>query len=123
VRRRRAARDVDEVADAAGDRLVAEQEVALPFDDVERLVLVAVDVRGRAAAGRHERLHREVRAAGLGAGHEEAVAVAGAEVRGAAGGRPVQHLAEGRRERHGCSLGSGSEDLPRRPRSRHQGIP
>jgi hypothetical protein len=45
--------DVDEVAGAARDNLFAEQELDLALNDVERLVLVAVDVRRRAAAGRH----------------------------------------------------------------------
>ena len=73
--------DVDEVSRAGVDRLVAETELDLALEQVEGLVLARVDVRRRAAAGRHERLHREVRAAGLLAGDEERVVVAGAPVR------------------------------------------
>jgi hypothetical protein len=51
-----AARHVDEVADACRDPLVSEQKAAFALEDVEGLVLVAVDVRRRTAAGRDDRL-------------------------------------------------------------------
>jgi hypothetical protein len=41
-----AARRVDEVADARRDPLVSEQKAAFALEDVERLVLAAVDVGG-----------------------------------------------------------------------------
>ena len=58
--------------------LVAKKDLEPAFEDVEGLLLARVDVRGRAAARRHERLHREVGAAGLLAGDQERVVVAGA---------------------------------------------
>src|SRR5215208_117237 len=69
----RPTRHIDEVADARGDPFLAEEDAALALDDVERLVLVAMDVGRWAAAGRDDRLHREVRAGCLGAGDEEPV--------------------------------------------------
>jgi hypothetical protein len=52
-----------------------------PLDQVEGLVLARVDMRGRtAAAGRHRRFHRKIRARRLLAGHEKRVAVAGTQV-------------------------------------------
>ena len=77
------------------------------LDDVERLVLVAVDVRRRPAAGRDHSLHGEVRAAGLLARDEEAIEVLRTPVRLAGAGRPVDQIAVRRRERaarHVCSL-------------------
>jgi hypothetical protein len=67
--------DVDEVARPGDDRLLAEQELNLALEQIEGLVLAGVDVGGPAARG-HERLHREVGAAGLLAGDEKRVVVA-----------------------------------------------
>jgi hypothetical protein len=89
------ARDVDEIADAGGDQLVAEQELGFALDDVERLVLAAVDVRRRAAAGGHDGLHGEVHPAGLGAGHQKPVPVARTDVDAALVGGEVKRLAVG----------------------------
>ena len=50
----------------------------MALDDVEGLVLVAMDVRRGTTAGRDERLHGEVRVAGLRTGDEEPVPVPGA---------------------------------------------
>ena len=71
----RAARDVDEVAGPGRDRLVAEAELDLALEEVEGLVLAAVNAAA-AATGWYERLHGEVRAAGLLPGDEKRVVVA-----------------------------------------------
>ena len=91
-----AARHVHEVPGAGRHPLVSEANRAPALDNVERLVLVAVDMWRRASTGRDDRLHREVRAAGLLTGDEEPVEVAGTPVHVAGALRPMQQPAGSR---------------------------
>ena len=61
------ARGEEEVARGDVDPLVADEERELALEDVERFVLVVVDVQRRAAAAGHKLLGHHHATAGLGA--------------------------------------------------------
>src|SRR6188472_1913451 len=68
-------RNVHKVPRASHDGVIAKVKSAVPFKDIERFILVSMNVHWRSASRRHEGLHCKIRTPRFGASHEKRVQI------------------------------------------------
>src|SRR5438067_726440 len=82
--------NVHEIPGTRDHRLVAESKGALPFEHVECLVLISVDMQWWATPGRYDRLHGEVGPHRLRASDQKPVEVSGTPIRSSSPRRTME---------------------------------